>query len=257
MQSLTPEGKLITKKQRMIWLEKPVVPWRIRDVGLVLLVTILTPVFVIILIQLLQGLGLPSSINNIVKNDQITGAIVELSTLAAELGMLAWLLHKYHANLKTLGFQKFSIWRFALWVLTTLVILSISVTVIFTLVTWLVPSFDANEAQDVALQYGSGGLGLWLSFVAAVLVAPIVEELYFRGMILPVFMRRFGTFFGIFTTSLLFALLHFQPNVVLYTFVLAILLAIVRLRLKSIIPSMLLHGINNLIAFSLVAGWLH
>jgi len=246
-----------TVKKRKVWLEKPAVPWRIRDVGFVLLITVLVPVVLAVIIKALQAVTLPAFLHSIIGNERIAGAIIDLAALSTEISLIVWILRKYHTNLKALGLQGFSVWRFILWVLAALVFLSVSVTIIFALVSWLVPSFDANQTQDVALQYGSGGVGLWLSFTAAVIIAPIVEELYFRGLILPVLMRRFGTFFGIFITSLLFALLHFQANVVLYTFVLAILLAVVRLRLKSVIPSMLLHGLNNLIAFSIIAGWLH
>jgi membrane protease YdiL (CAAX protease family) len=243
------------KKVKKPWLEKPSVPWRIRDVGLVLLFTIAVPlVLSVIWILLSKYFG-----NKIgfLQNQTLGDGLIEIATLITEISLVIWLLKKYHAKISTLGLNNFSWWRFILWVIGGILFLSISVILIFSLVQWLVPSFDANEAQDVALQYGANGVGLWLSFIAAVIIAPIVEEIYFRGLILPVLMRRFGAFFGILTTSILFALMHFQPNVVLYTFVLAILLAIVRLRLKSVIPSMLLHAINNFIAFSIIVGWLH
>jgi membrane protease YdiL (CAAX protease family) len=244
-------------KPRQPWLETPSVPWRIRDVGFVLLMTVLVPVILVICTGLLRHIGLPAPMQNALHNEQIMGDVIDFATLVTEVSLVVWILKKYHTNLKALGVQKFSVWRFALWVLGALVFLIVSITIIFTLVAWLVPSFNANQSQDVAFEYGRSGAGLWLSFVSAVVIAPIVEEIYFRGLILPVLMRRFGVVIGIFGTSLLFALLHFQPNVVLYTFVLAIILAIVRLRLKSVIPSMLLHAINNFIAFSIIAGWIH
>ncbi len=245
------------KKKRQPWLPMPEVPWRIRDVVMVLAVTILVPIVLAIAWFGLKHLPLPTPLLNGINNKQLVEAIIDLATLATEFCLLFWLVKKYHATRQTLGLNGFSWWRFALFVVGGLLILTTSVILIFSLVVWLVPSFNADQAQNNALTYGNSGVGLWLSFAAAVVVAPIVEELYFRGLILPVLMRRFGTFFGIFLTSLVFALLHFQPNVVIYTFILAIILAIIRLRLKSVIPSMLLHAFNNLIAFSIIAGWLH
>lgn len=246
-----------TKKTRQPWLTKPEVPWRIRDVAYVLIITILVPIILALVWFCLKHLPLPPSVLNLVNNRQLVEAVIDLATLATELGLLYWLVKKYHATRQTLGLNGFSWWRFILFVIGGLLILTTSVILIFSLVVWLVPSFNADQAQSNALTYGSSGVGLWLSFIAAVVVAPFVEELYFRGLILPVLMRRFGTALGILGTSLLFALLHFQPNVVIYTFILAIILAIIRLRLKSVIPSMLLHALNNLIAFSIIAGWLH
>ncbi len=245
------------KNPRQAWLVKPIVPWRIRDIVVILAITAAVPIALALFWYGLKHLPLPLGISTTVNNKQIVEAIIDLATLATEFGLLYWLVKKYHAPRQTLGLNSFSWWRFLFFVGAGLILLTTSVILIFSLIVWLVPSFNADQAQNNALTYGSSGVGLWLSFVAAVVVAPIVEELYFRGVILPVFMRRFGTFFGILLTSVLFALLHFQPNVVVYTFILAIILAIIRLRLKSVIPSMLLHAFNNLIAFSIIAGWLH
>jgi len=251
------QAEVPVKPKRQPWLPKPEVPWRIRDIGIVLGVTIFVPVFLAIVWFGLKHLVLPTQVLSVINNKQLVEAIIDLATLTTEFWLLFWLVKKYHASRQTLGLNGFSWWRFLLFVVGGLLILTTSVILIFSLVVWLVPSFNADQAQSNALTYGNSGVGLWLSFAAAVIVAPFVEELYFRGLILPVLMRRFGTFFGIFLTSLLFALLHFQPNVVIYTFILAIILAIIRLRLKSVIPSMLLHSLNNLIAFSIIAGWLH
>lgn len=245
-----------TKKNRSPWLSRPEVPWRIRDIAFVLIITILVPISFALVWFGLKHLPLPSYVLAVINNKELVEALIDLVTLATEFGLLYWLVKKYHATRQTLGLNGFSWARFIFFVIGGLILLTTSVIVIFSLIVWLVPSFNADQAQNNALTYGSSGVGLWLSFAAAVIVAPVVEELYFRGLILPVLMRRFGTLFAIFLTSLLFALLHFQPNVVIYTFILAIILAVVRLRLKSVIPSMLLHALNNLIAFSIIAGWL-
>ncbi len=244
------------RSKRQPWLPRPEVPWRIRDVIIVLAITALVPFTLALLWFGLKHLPLPAEAMKLLTNTQAVESVIDILTLVVEFGLLYWIVKKYHASRKELGLNGFSWWRFILFVIGGLFLLTASVILIFSIVVWLVPSFNADQAQSNALTYGSNGVGLWLSFVAAVIIAPVVEELYFRGLILPVFMRRFGTLFGIILTSLLFALLHFQPNVVIYTFILAILLAVTRLRLKSVIPSIVLHAINNLIAFSIIAGWI-
>jgi membrane protease YdiL (CAAX protease family) len=89
--------------------------------------------------------------------------------------------------------------------------------------------------------------------VAVVVMAPIVEELAFRGVMLRIFMRRWGFAVAAAITSLLFGLLHFEqaggPSA---SAVLAITLAVfgylqatlVR-RTARLAPAMLVHALNN------------
>ncbi|MEI8120729.1 MAG: type II CAAX endopeptidase family protein [bacterium] len=64
--------------------------------------------------------------------------------------------------------------------------------------------------QDIALIM-SGSKSFWLRVVMAflaVVIAPIFEECLFRGILMPVLIRRLGLGAGIFSTSLLFASIH-------------------------------------------------
>lgn len=55
-------------------------------------------------------------------------------------------------------------------------------------------------------------LGLVLLAFGGAIGAPIVEELFFRGLALRAFERRFGPVVGVIASSLVFTLLHFQPG---------------------------------------------
>ena len=59
------------------------------------------------------------------------------------------------------------------------------------------------------LQFG-GALDLWLTMVLVVGLAPVAEELLFRGMLLPRLVHRFGEWGGIALTGILFGLMHFE-----------------------------------------------
>ena len=83
-----------------------------------------------------------------------------------------------------------------------------------------------------------------------VIIAPVIEEIYFRGLMLPAVTKRFGWGMGVIISSSLFAVLHMQANVMVYTFILGVFLCFMYIRLKSIIPGILLHAINNSIAFA-------
>lgn len=82
-------------------------------------------------------------------------------------------------------------------------------------------------------------------------MAPIIEEIYFRGFLLPAFSKH-SFLFGALISSLFFGLLHFQLNVAIYTFILGMFLAYMYYRLGSIVPGIILHMGNNLIAFLLL-----
>ena len=50
-----------------------------------------------------------------------------------------------------------------------------------------------------------------LLIVVVVFGAPVVEELFFRGLALRAFERRLGRWVGLVVSSLVFGLVHFQP----------------------------------------------
>jgi membrane protease YdiL (CAAX protease family) len=112
--------------------------------------------------------------------------------------------------------------------------------------------------QDIQQIGGNTPLSLRLPLVLVVVcVGPLVEELLFRGVLLSALMRRWPVGWAVAGSSLLFALVHLPgleyqwyalPNLLL----LALLLAWLRLRSGSILPAVLAHGVNNLLA---VAVW--
>ena len=95
-------------------------------------------------------------------------------------------------------------------------------------------------------------LGYIFLFLAVVIVAPIGEEIVFRG-----FLQRFlENYWGDITravliTSLFFAMIHFNPFWTIQIYLLGVILGFLAWNTKSVIPSILLHIINNGSAFIL------
>lgn len=86
----------------------------------------------------------------------------------------------------------------------------------------------------------------------AVTLAPLFEELFFRGFLQPLLSRTFGVLAGILITSLVFGLLHAPEYAWAWQYVVAVSLAgavfgWVRARTSSIIPSTLMHACYNLV----------
>lgn len=89
--------------------------------------------------------------------------------------------------------------------------------------------------------------GIWenvLYFIAVVVCAPIFEELMFRGVILTS-LSKFGGWFAIITSGLLFGLFHMNHSQLLFAFAFGIILGFVDIRAKSIIPSIIAHAVFN------------
>ena len=100
----------------------------------------------------------------------------------------------------------------------------------------------------------SGGAGFsWsnfgISLLSLALIAPISEEVYFRGLIHRWFQPRMAFWPRVLTSSALFGLAHFDSvGVVLSSFILGIVNAIAYEKSKSLWPPILIHGASNSIA---------
>lgn len=85
------------------------------------------------------------------------------------------------------------------------------------------------------------------AFMKVVIIAPVVEELIFRGVIMHGLMRNYSKTTAIFFSGLLFALFHLNPWQFPATFVLGILLGWIMIRTKNIGLAIIGHAINNLL----------
>jgi membrane protease YdiL (CAAX protease family) len=85
-----------------------------------------------------------------------------------------------------------------------------------------------------------------LSFIAVAVIAPVVEELAFRGIGYSLF-RRFGEWPAIFGVGTAFALAHGIPASFVALVPLGCALTFMRSRLKSVYPGMITHGVYNAI----------
>lgn len=93
--------------------------------------------------------------------------------------------------------------------------------------------------------------------LAAMALAPAVcEELLLRGVVARSLRPGLGRAGAILASAALFALLHFSLARLLPTATFGVLLAYATLTTGSVIPSMLMHALNNAIALTLAANLL-
>ena len=97
----------------------------------------------------------------------------------------------------------------------------------------------------------AAGQGFW-AIVTAVLFAPVLEEFIFRGLVMESLLRRHRRSLSVVVSAMLFAIVHFQPSVMFSAFVSGLVLGTIYLHTNSIFSTIILHSINNAIAFSLI-----
>jgi membrane protease YdiL (CAAX protease family) len=97
----------------------------------------------------------------------------------------------------------------------------------------------------------------FVMLVFAVLVAPIVEELLFRGLLYPVLNRSLGVPAALVLTSIGFALLHASQLALAWAplltlFLVGMVLTLVRARYQSVLASTLVHMTYNATLFTVI-----
>jgi membrane protease YdiL (CAAX protease family) len=224
----------------------PGVPWSGRDVflaffcGGLLSAVLSTPVFIYVL-----------------------WVDVELST-SAQLGLFSiviygsfalcgWFfaLRRRRASREDVGLVKVRGWTLLMMLPLTFAVMMIN-AVIVVVVSAL--SSDVPTAREQILgQETSVGVPdlLWLILAGAIL-APIVEEFLFRGLLYRYLRKKRSLGFAIVFTAALFAIAHLVPTLIPSLFVFGIFLAWVVERYGSLYPAMVLHSLNNLTSILVV-----
>lgn len=127
----------------------------------------------------------------------------------------------------------------------------------YSLCTTIIDRFWPIEAGEfIESIKGVRHLGL---FITMVLVAPVVEELVFRGYLFQAWRNSFLGLWGtLLATSALFTLIHAgqYPMIILaMLFSFSLLLGLAREKTGSVYVPMAMHAANNLLAFILI-NWL-
>jgi hypothetical protein len=121
--------------------------------------------------------------------------------------------------------------------------------VMILIVTQILPGFDVDQAQDLGFESLSQRYEYVLAFVTLVVIAPIAEEILFRGYLFGKLKKFVPVWIAVFVTSLLFGAVHGTWNVIIDTFALSVVLCILRELTGNIWASILLHMLKNGIAF--------
>lgn len=111
-----------------------------------------------------------------------------------------------------------------------------------------------NQLEEFAFVLSEGPIAFIVLLIAAAVVAPFFEELFFRGFLFGIYRRRQPLWLAYLVSSVLFTVLHLEPNrmnlnqmagLSVGIFMLAMLLAWLYQHTGSLYPGMIAHAINN------------
>ena len=99
--------------------------------------------------------------------------------------------------------------------------------------------------SEMLKEMGTGTMVL--TIVVTVILAPIFEELFFRGLFYPALRRRLGVRFAIILDGAIFGALHYQPIFMFSLIFVGMLLAYIYEKTDSLIAPIMTHAIYNLV----------
>ena len=137
----------------------------------------------------------------------------------------------------------------------TMAVFSVVVMALFLLTKWAEVSrhWVRTRPWGVLFWCVLAALGVIIpSYFVVGLLAPLAEELVFRGAILRALLRwHKNAWVGIAISAVLFAIIHMNPAQMPHAFLVGLLLGWMYYRTDSIVPGVVFHWVNNSVAYVL------
>lgn len=107
--------------------------------------------------------------------------------------------------------------------------------------------FFEQDMSEYVKMFTTGNM--WVTLFVTVLVAPILEEIFFRGILLRDISISWGSRWGIIVSSLIFSALHFNLVQAIPAFLMGMVMGYVYIRTnRGLANVIIIHIINNLMA---------
>ncbi len=212
----------------------PPVPWTPRDVMWGLAMAILWIVVFVIIGGLGERFGL--SID--------PSLIIIVGTFLLLIPTWYFSIHKYDTTWADLGLRGFS--PRAVGLGCGLMLLSLLFNLMYAA---FLAIFDLEIQPDIDQMFDTTGFPIILLLGGAI-VAPVIEEIFFRGFVFTGLRNRWGWKIAAFISSGLFAVAHILPTSFVPILMLGLIFAFLYQISGSIWPAILMHMLTNSIALS-------
>lgn len=219
-------------------------------------------VFSLFVGQTLAGLAvyglLPDGLNDTMLGT-VGAALGYTFALALAMGVPA-LIWKRRASNTTLGVDRWPAWAdIAIGLLAILPYYILSAVLVWVGMD-LLNVIDPNVGQQIGFGDLTQRIEFILAFITLVIMAPLAEELLFRGYFLGRMSEKTGKWIAVLITSVAFGLMHLvgageggaialQWGATVDTFAMALAAGVLRTLTGSIWAGVMLHGVKNAVAY--------
>ena len=221
-------------------------PWKISDV-------IFTYVFIFVLSLVIVGVLMYASIDS---NMGLYTALVQLGlSLVTFLIVYSIVTRKYNVSFneafgidfdKTYFFLKNGLLAAVIIIITT------------SFINLMFSGYYGSSSEESPYDFMSADKIRAIVFLA-IFIAPVIEEIFFRGFMQPALVKSMGAFPGIFMTAVIFGISHTQyinyDIALISVTCIGLILGVTKYYTNSILPGIFAHLLNNLLAvMSLLAS---
>ncbi len=223
-------------------------PWSLKDVFHI-------TITVILIFILITGFLNMLNLEDLLEGSKYTSLFLSfgilLQGLISILVVLYFTKKKYKKiNLRDFGFKKIGVWKSILAILSAYFVY-IGITIIIAAIIYHfkveIPGYEVQE--NILELFGETNLDLIFAGIAIVLIAPIAEEVFFRGFFLRALSNKWGIYYGSIASALVFSFLHYPWQSFIPIFILGLIINSLVIRYKSIWPAIGFHIFNNGIVF--------
>jgi len=223
-------------------------PYKLTD-ALIVLGSFFMSIILVLLLYLIQIIFHISSISSYVHISSYTLSIL-LQLFVAGLVFAStyiFIIKKNNQTIADFGFNLIPIAKLLGYIALGFLVTFASWIAIAPFIIVFFPGIDLAQSQDI-FQKDMSIVAQVLMIFYAIIIGPLVEEVIFRGVLLPCLTNKINIYFGVIVSTLIWSLLHFQLNVIIFTFIFGIILSYQYISSKSLWPSYLTHVAKNSLA---------
>jgi hypothetical protein len=200
------------------------------------------------LIWILRSFNFPlSSIDSSVLNTVIS-ALLYIITLVLVV-VVPLFVKNYRTDKDEIGLKRLPSWTDILITPAGLIVYLILSSILMLLAAHFLTWIDINQAQDTGFNHLSHSYEYILAFITLVIIAPVAEEVLFRGYLYGKLKKIVPFWAAILITSAIFGAIHGAWDLAIDTFALSVILCLLRESTDSLWAPILLHMTKNGIAF--------
>jgi uncharacterized protein len=241
-------------------LRRDLPPWKLRDVLVGILFTQIPVMAVLIGLQLLPQSSTSSTSTHPVTQTAIIVTAIILGVIEG-VGEGVFLISPlYYARkrgrqagsvsigYRALGFRSFNPLGAVGWIIVGFAVTIVAANAYIYVLQHFFHTTPQTNVQQLADQKPAQPI-LLATAIVAVFIAPIAEELFFRGFMMEGFRKIMPAGFAIFLSGILFGVAHVQPQSLVLLIVAGWWLGFMRVRTRSIWPGVFFHMLNNAVSF--------